>query len=122
MLIPTQYTYHTRVERDCRFDLYPYATHHSGDVPVSLRKVIGDASETGIMRFCEELQRVHTTRETHPKVIEIPFNSTNKYQVCVGIGWAKGWLVLRWWGGREGGRRWEGTGKVSGWIVLVVEE
>lgn len=53
----------------------------SESVPVSLRKVIGDASESGILRFCEELKPVADTRTTHPKVVEFPFNSTNKYQV-----------------------------------------
>jgi sodium/potassium-transporting ATPase subunit alpha len=51
--------------------------------PVSLRKVIGDASESGILRFCEELRPVDPVRAAHPKVVEMPFNSTNKYQVSV---------------------------------------
>ena len=43
----------------------------------------GDASESALLK-CVELSigDVETKRKQNPKVAEIPFNSTNKYQVC----------------------------------------
>jgi sodium/potassium-transporting ATPase subunit alpha len=55
-----------------------------GDVPVLKRDVEGDASETAILK-CMELQigNVIAYRDACPKVCEIPFNSSNKYQVSI---------------------------------------
>ena len=46
------------------------------------RECNGDASESALLK-CVELSIGHVTefREKNPKVTEIPFNSTNKYQV-----------------------------------------
>lgn len=46
------------------------------------RAVAGDASESALLK-CIELccGSVKEMRERYPKVVEIPFNSTNKYQV-----------------------------------------
>ncbi|KAK2587327.1 hypothetical protein KPH14_003044 [Odynerus spinipes] len=52
-------------------------------VPIEDRDVIGDASETGILRFCEHIHPTETYRERYPKVAEIPFNSTLKYQLSI---------------------------------------
>lgn len=47
------------------------------------RDVAGDASESALLK-CIELccGSVQEMREKSPKIAEIPFNSTNKYQVC----------------------------------------
>lgn len=44
--------------------------------------MIGDASETALLKFSElTLGNAMGYRERFPKVCEIPFNSTNKFQV-----------------------------------------
>jgi sodium/potassium-transporting ATPase subunit alpha len=66
----------------------------TGDTLLSDRLTVGDASESGILKFCEkrhwmyegdakEGDRVVGARALYPKVCEIPFNSANKYQVSV---------------------------------------
>lgn len=53
---------------------------HAG--PCSQRIVIGDASETALLKFSElTLGNAMGYRDRFPKVCEIPFNSTNKFQV-----------------------------------------
>lgn len=50
--------------------------------PCSQRIVIGDASETALLKFSElTLGNAMGYRDRFPKVCEIPFNSTNKFQV-----------------------------------------
>merc|ERR1711931_76249 len=53
-------------------------------LPVLKRECNGDASESALLK-CAELSigRVEEYRALHKKVIEIPFNSTNKYQVSI---------------------------------------
>lgn len=47
------------------------------------RVVVGDASETALLKFAEVvLGDVMNIRARNKKVAEIPFNSTNKFQVC----------------------------------------
>ncbi|CAG7834151.1 unnamed protein product [Allacma fusca] len=54
------------------------------NVPLSQRKINGDASESAILRCMEELvENVETFQARHKKVFEIPFNSTNKWQVSI---------------------------------------
>lgn len=49
---------------------------------VSQRIVVGDASETALLKFSEVvLGDVMEIRRRNHKVVEIPFNSTNKFQV-----------------------------------------
>ena len=52
------------------------------EVPVLQRECAGDASESALLK-CVELATHDVTnfRARHKKVAEIPFNSTNKYQV-----------------------------------------
>lgn len=54
------------------------------DVSVFKREVNGDASETALLK-CMELAvgNVMLTRSKNKKVCEIPFNSTNKYQLSI---------------------------------------
>ena len=53
------------------------------DVPILKRECTGDASEVALLKFSELSLPggVIPFRQKHAKVAEIPFNSTNKYQV-----------------------------------------
>lgn len=52
--------------------------------PILQRECLGDASESAILKCCElSFGGVAQYREKNRKVIEVPFNSTNKYQVSV---------------------------------------
>ncbi|KAL7851307.1 hypothetical protein AOLI_G00216630 [Acnodon oligacanthus] len=53
-------------------------------IPILKRDTAGDASESALLK-CIELScgSVHTLRQKNPKVCEIPFNSTNKYQLSI---------------------------------------
>ncbi|CAF95281.1 unnamed protein product [Tetraodon nigroviridis] len=55
-----------------------------GNVPILKRDVAGDASEAALLK-CIELccGSVKELREKYTKVAEIPFNSTNKYQLSI---------------------------------------
>ena len=57
---------------------------NQGGTPILKREVNGDASEAAILK-CVELTigQAMEQRNTNPKVCEIPFNSTNKYQVSI---------------------------------------
>jgi sodium/potassium-transporting ATPase subunit alpha len=49
-------------------------------------KTIGDATESGLIKFLqsrEQIGEVDEFREQYPKVTEIPFNSTNKFQLTI---------------------------------------
>ncbi|XP_010573569.1 PREDICTED: potassium-transporting ATPase alpha chain 1-like, partial [Haliaeetus leucocephalus] len=57
------------------------------NVPVAKREVIGDASETALLKFAEvTVGSVSEARGRFPKVAELPFNSTNKFQVIMVTG------------------------------------
>merc|ERR1711970_673073 len=52
--------------------------------PVLKRETAGDASESALLKCCEMmLGNVESVRAANPKVIEIPFNSTNKWQLSI---------------------------------------
>ena len=52
-------------------------------VIIGCRVCNGDASESALLKCFElEVGSIEEYRQRHPKVLEIPFNSTNKYQVC----------------------------------------
>ena len=53
-------------------------------VPILKREVNGDASEAALLK-CTEISHggVMDYRRRHKKVCEIPFNSTNKFQVSI---------------------------------------
>ncbi|KAI9260257.1 hypothetical protein BY458DRAFT_459751 [Sporodiniella umbellata] len=55
------------------------------DVPVSQRNILGDATETGLVRFAGEQlgSQFDTMPDDHPKVFEIPFNSDNKWAMTI---------------------------------------
>nr|2ZXE_A Chain A, Na, K-ATPase alpha subunit [Squalus acanthias]3A3Y_A Chain A, Na, K-ATPase alpha subunit [Squalus acanthias]5AVQ_A Chain A, Na, K-ATPase alpha subunit [Squalus acanthias]5AVR_A Chain A, Na, K-ATPase alpha subunit [Squalus acanthias]5AVS_A Chain A, Na, K-ATPase alpha subunit [Squalus acanthias]5AVT_A Chain A, Na, K-ATPase alpha subunit [Squalus acanthias]5AVU_A Chain A, Na, K-ATPase alpha subunit [Squalus acanthias]5AVV_A Chain A, Na, K-ATPase alpha subunit [Squalus acanthias]5AV len=54
------------------------------NVPILKRSVAGDASESALLK-CIELccGSVQGMRDRNPKIVEIPFNSTNKYQLSI---------------------------------------
>ncbi|OBS66873.1 hypothetical protein A6R68_04597, partial [Neotoma lepida] len=52
--------------------------------PSLQRATTGDASESALLKFIEQsYSPVNEMREKNPKVAEIPFNSTNKYQMSI---------------------------------------
>jgi sodium/potassium-transporting ATPase subunit alpha len=53
------------------------------DKPIDERKVNGDASEAGILKFAEKQTSVAAYREANPQVSTIPFNSANKFMVTI---------------------------------------
>ncbi|VDP10462.1 unnamed protein product [Heligmosomoides polygyrus] len=54
------------------------------DIPVLRRDCTGDASEIALLKFTElTVGNVLAVRDKSPKIAEIPFNSTNKYQVSI---------------------------------------
>ncbi|XP_066221906.1 potassium-transporting ATPase alpha chain 2 [Saccopteryx leptura] len=53
-------------------------------IPIMKRVVVGDASETALLKFSEViLGDVMEIRKRNHKVAEIPFNSTNKFQLSI---------------------------------------
>ncbi|XP_068732023.1 sodium/potassium-transporting ATPase subunit alpha-3-like isoform X1 [Montipora capricornis] len=53
-------------------------------IPILKRDCSGDASESALMKYVELSEgSVKDMRESYKKVAEIPFNSTNKYQVSI---------------------------------------
>uniref|UniRef100_A0A3Q1J337 Sodium/potassium-transporting ATPase subunit alpha n=1 Tax=Anabas testudineus TaxID=64144 RepID=A0A3Q1J337_ANATE len=54
------------------------------NIPILKREVAGDASEAALLK-CIELccGSVSDMRDNYPKIAEIPFNSTNKYQLSI---------------------------------------
>ncbi|XP_066111263.1 sodium/potassium-transporting ATPase subunit alpha-4 [Saccopteryx bilineata] len=53
-------------------------------LPIAKRATTGDASESALLKFVERsYSSVKEIREKNPKVAEIPFNSTNKYQLSI---------------------------------------
>ncbi|KAM9299476.1 potassium-transporting ATPase alpha chain 2-like [Gastrophryne carolinensis] len=56
------------------------------EVPISKKRVNGDASEAALLKFTEQIfGNVMAIRKRNEKVLEIPFNSSNKYQVSIHI-------------------------------------
>uniref|UniRef100_A0A8C5J9B4 Sodium/potassium-transporting ATPase subunit alpha n=1 Tax=Junco hyemalis TaxID=40217 RepID=A0A8C5J9B4_JUNHY len=54
------------------------------NLPIMKRVVVGDASETALLKFSEViLGDVMSIRAQNTKVAEIPFNSTNKFQLSI---------------------------------------
>eukprot|EP01117_Protostelium_nocturnum_P010456 TRINITY_DN3765_c0_g1_i1.p1 TRINITY_DN3765_c0_g1~~TRINITY_DN3765_c0_g1_i1.p1 ORF type:complete len:1126 (-),score=460.97 TRINITY_DN3765_c0_g1_i1:37-3414(-) len=51
--------------------------------PLIERDIIGDASETALLRMCESYFDTIPFREHFSKIFEIPFNSTNKFQLSI---------------------------------------
>ncbi|XP_052592472.1 sodium/potassium-transporting ATPase subunit alpha-4 [Peromyscus californicus insignis] len=57
---------------------------HQESIPIAKRVTTGDASESALLKFIEQSYNpVSEMRQKNPKVAEIPFNSTNKYQMSI---------------------------------------
>lgn len=50
---------------------------------INEREVMGDASETGILKFCEHIHPTIPFRGQYSKVVEVPFSSVTKYQLSI---------------------------------------
>ena len=60
------------------------ARFEKNDGPVSERIVLGDATESGLLRIAAtRLMNFETLLDEYPKVFEIPFNSTNKWAMTI---------------------------------------
>ncbi|CAG5032844.1 unnamed protein product [Parnassius apollo] len=57
--------------------------HDTLDLPIEKRKILGDASESAILRYMELNRSATQTREMNPKEAEIPFSSAYKYQITI---------------------------------------
>ncbi|XP_008432188.1 sodium/potassium-transporting ATPase subunit alpha-2 [Poecilia reticulata] len=54
------------------------------NLPILMRDTVGDASESALLKCIEVCSgSVRDMRARNPKVAEIPFNSTNKYQLSI---------------------------------------
>ncbi|KAF9404403.1 hypothetical protein BGZ94_004203 [Podila epigama] len=54
------------------------------DVPISERQVMGDATESGLMRFAaNNTSNFDQLGDMYPKVFEVPFNSENKWAMTI---------------------------------------
>ena len=54
------------------------------DTPILKKECTGDASEIALLKFSElTIGNITEYRKQHRKVCEIPFNSTNKYQLSI---------------------------------------
>ncbi|EGG16113.1 P-type ATPase [Cavenderia fasciculata] len=62
--------------------------------PIQQRNTIGDASESALLKFCEQVENVEGYRRHYPKIFEIPFNSVNKWQLSVHIDESNGNIFL----------------------------
>mmetsp|Transcript_17079 Transcript_17079/g.20561 ORF Transcript_17079/g.20561 Transcript_17079/m.20561 type:complete len:1160 (+) Transcript_17079:196-3675(+) len=56
---------------------------HKADFNLLNVDCTGDASESGIVKFAQPLEDQETFRARYPKVFEIKFNSTNKWQLSI---------------------------------------
>uniref|UniRef100_A0A4W6DVJ5 Sodium/potassium-transporting ATPase subunit alpha n=1 Tax=Lates calcarifer TaxID=8187 RepID=A0A4W6DVJ5_LATCA len=53
-------------------------------IPIPKRAVVGDASETALLKFTElTVGNIMDYRNRFKKVVEVPFNSTNKFQLSI---------------------------------------
>jgi sodium/potassium-transporting ATPase subunit alpha len=59
--------------------------HHTrqDDSNKDTREILGDASESALLRYCESICPVQRMRDEHPKLYDLPFNSTNKFALCL---------------------------------------
>ena len=67
------------------------------NIPILNRECTGDASEIALLKFTElTIGNVSKYRREHRKVCEVPFNSTNKYQLSIHEMKRKGSLKLEY--------------------------
>lgn len=56
---------------------------HEARIDTAGKIIVGDASETALFRYTSTFTDVEQLRARFPKVFEIPFNSTNKWQLSI---------------------------------------
>jgi len=47
------------------------------------RKILGDATDSGLLRYCDKLAPSSVVRMAYKKIFDIPFNSANKWALAV---------------------------------------
>lgn len=70
---------------------------HQSHIAIQNRMVRGDASEEAILKFVEMTQPFGSPklyRDRNPKLVEVPFSSSTKYQVSVHALESEGCLVV----------------------------
>ena len=60
-----------------------YEDGPAGALGSSDRKILGDASDAGLLRYCDKIYPTAIARRVFPAVFEIPFNSVNKWALTV---------------------------------------
>ncbi len=54
------------------------------DLSFDQRKILGDATETGLIRFAgKQIADYDGYQKQHPRVFEIPINSSNKWALVI---------------------------------------
>ncbi|KAI0244812.1 hypothetical protein L0F63_001869 [Massospora cicadina] len=59
------------------------ASFNRTDLPFNQREIIADATEAGLIRFAGQNLDFDSIASCHPKVFEVPFNSTNKWALSI---------------------------------------
>jgi sodium/potassium-transporting ATPase subunit alpha len=52
-------------------------------IPLNNRKIIGDATDTALLRFSVQYETIQNLKETYITLAEIPFNSRNKWMLKI---------------------------------------
>lgn len=58
-------------------------------------QIIGDASESAIIRFCDDFKNSDNYKAKYEKIFEVPFNSKNKFQISIHEIYEKRFLVMK---------------------------
>ncbi|BFZ56820.1 hypothetical protein PYCC9005_003868 [Savitreella phatthalungensis] len=53
----------------------------TSNLPLSERKMFGDATDCSILRFSESISPIQNVRDSWSRIFEVPFNSRNKYML-----------------------------------------
>ncbi|KAI9297876.1 hypothetical protein K502DRAFT_300279 [Neoconidiobolus thromboides FSU 785] len=94
------------------------------DVPVDKREIIGDATESGLVRFAAQSQSdFDNLQNKYPRVFDIPFNSDNKWAMTISqVPHANGDLILYLKGAPERVLRLCSTILIDGQAIPLTEE
>lgn len=63
----------------------PFKGKNPAGESMVLWRTIGDASESAMIKFCQDKKDISEYRKENPKLKEIPFNSANKYQASIHV-------------------------------------
>eukprot|EP00741_Cyanophora_paradoxa_P011220 tig00020554_g10840.t1 len=72
-----------RIAANCNRADYDRGVEGNMERPIGERVVIGDASESALLRLADSLEDIEQQRARAPKRFEVPFNSTNKWALSV---------------------------------------